>query len=318
MKQETKLNAHRPETKLNLSFCAAFISHLFRNAGLSKNWDSQRARIIGVSLLIHLIFLIPLGLITISHAPEKFSFQEYQEVVIQESSIDELIENPDPPTSEQEINSGGSTSPFNADELMPATQIPDLIGGQFSSDFQIPFSKTPLTGSGLGKAGLGVGTDLGSGVGSGRGTDTQTLGGISITKGVMIVVLDVSGSMTEYNLNLRKQIKEKFSDAIVIESNSATGNGFGITEESDLSPANDLYDAAYRGMKGRLFVASIYMLSDFEDGSDPSATEKFIQVLREREIKLYLCYIKKKPYAKLLEYAQQHGDSEKFELVNMP
>lgn len=312
MKPKQKLNAHRPQTKLNLSLCAALISTVFNKGGLGKKWDSQRARILGVSLLIHLTLLVPVSFITTSTISEKIILKEYQEALVEEPSIDEVVETPDPQTQEQQVDPGGSSSVFNADELVQAAQIPDLVGTSFSSDFQLPLARVPSTGSGLGKAGLGVGNGVGSGVGAGRGGGTRTLGGMSITKGVLIVVLDVSGSMTEYNLSLRKQIKERFPEAIVIESNSATGTGFGSTERLDMRAADDLYDAAYLGMSGRLFVAAIYMLSDFADGSDDKATEQFLNVLQENEIKLYLCYINKKPYAKLLEYANRSGQSEKF------
>jgi hypothetical protein len=302
------LNAHRGTYKVPTMLLRHFFS------------KTEKFRTLTISLLIHFLILLLLSPLIMREVRDERRVQAYAEEpqVVVEQITDEIVTEPDPlPNSEVVGNSSQLEGGFSSSlPLGGATQLaamPDFISTNTLASFQLPSS----TGSALAVKGSGSkGSGGGSGSGRGDGSGMGRLGGLIVGAGGLVVVLDISGSMTEYNKSLRDQIQRKFPEASVVESASARGADYDFSPRENVFSQDDLYSATYRALVGKPLTESVYLLSDFADGEDIKATEKFIATLKERGIKLYLCYIKKKPYAKLFEYAKNTGEAEKFKLDN--
>ena len=133
---------------------------------------------------------------------------------------------------------------------------------------------------------------------------TADLFGVAIDKKESLVaVLDESGSMTSYIEELKKDLADQFADALLIPSCSARGQ---FDERAPGAKADpqfyDLYEAAKAGIEQQPDTTAVYIMTDFEDGEIPSDTDKFVAMLKEKHIKLFIRSVEKPAYQGLLDY----------------
>lgn len=219
---------------------------------------------------------------------------------------------PTPPPPPPPPPSGG-TSKLTPPALptstsIPVPNIPNTITSANNFEFTAP--KVQISGdidSKMASPTINFGTNGSNGFGQ--------LYGLSIQKNEkMIVVLDESGSMTNYIPILQKQIADSFPDSLLIPSASALGK-FDTPQTSD--KFCDLYEAAKRGLDQNAGMTAVFIMTDFEDGDVPEDTKAFVDMLQQRGIRLYIRSVGRPAYSGLEDYVNQSGGSYDCEKPDM-
>jgi hypothetical protein len=133
---------------------------------------------------------------------------------------------------------------------------------------------------------------------------TADLFGVAIDKKESLVaVLDESGSMTSYIEELKKDLADQFADALLVPSCSARGQFDERAPGAKVDPQfYDLYEAAKAGIEQQPDTTAVYIMTDFEDGEIPNDTAKFVAMLKEKHIKLFIRSVERPAYQGLIDY----------------
>ncbi|MDR1146490.1 MAG: VWA domain-containing protein [Verrucomicrobiales bacterium] len=266
-----------------------------------------------VSLLAHLAALTVLGLsLRYAPPPPGNSFG----AVTEQAAPPLLLDDDDAPDAPDAADR--DIAPAAPDRL-PGDALSSLsVSNHAAALFTLPVTANVSAGAGLAAV---FGRDSGGRPGpKGLQIPTLNLGGMEVPTDVA-VVCDLSGSMEIYLKAITAQIQEQFPGLPVFYAENSRGEFGKKTKPApsqwhrELSSYENLYTAIRAATRGSSRVAGVYVMSDLQDGDVPADTEKLLEELTRRRLKLYLCYPATLPYSgfqPLLDYARATGGVEKF------
>lgn len=118
---------------------------------------------------------------------------------------------------------------------------------------------------------------------SGGDSGGKNVGGMLVKGNSLGVILDVSGSMTPYLEELRKEIREKFADAVFLEVRGCSlhpTNGAEIpVPDASMGPGRDSVMLAIRELVEVHRVDSVYWFSDLQDSQSEDALHELMQLV---------------------------------------
>ena len=207
----------------------------------------QPSRLTGpvLSTIFHIILFILMVVFLVF--PQMRKEQEPEAHMIDEDIVE--IEEPKE-INEQIIEQKEETS--SSSSSMPKIDTPRISTSDTSLDVEVESDVTMDTSGGFAD---GIEAGVGKGIGKGGKSKEKTvasLGGIKVNSKKLLVILDVSGSMTSYIPKLREEIAKNFKEAYLIEYN-------GCRLDRTLS------DIMLTFLKHRK-VDGIYWFSDLNDG----------------------------------------------------
>ncbi|MDR1305393.1 MAG: VWA domain-containing protein [Verrucomicrobiales bacterium] len=270
-----------------------------------------------VSLLAHLAALTVLGLLLrYAPPPPGGSFG----AVTEQAAPPPLLDNddaPDTPDADNN-NSAPDTPDHRPGDALSSLSVSNHAAALFTLPVTVSAGVTGSAGAGLAAV---FGRDTGSQPGpKGLQIPTLNLGGMEVPTDVA-VVCDLSGSMEIYLKAITAQIQEQFPGLPVFYAENSRGEFGKKTKPApsqwhrELSSYENLYTAIRAATRGSSRIGGVYVMSDLQDGDVPTDTEKLLEELTRRRLKLYLCYPATLPYSgfqPLLDYARATGGVEKF------
>lgn len=216
---------------------------------------------------------------------------------------------PSPPHPALASDSGGHLAdvPLPPSSLPPPPIVAASITTANASAFTVPETKLPSREN-LPTSIFNVlhgGSSQGLGNDTGHGSDEHELYGAPINPTERaLVIMDVSGSMSQFDEGARDRVNTSFRNSHIQEATDCRG---AVLPEDKSNETGDLYLQTYLACQSNSFYDCVVIFTDFEDGDDPPATDAYIHFLQDHRLKLIIFSLEKTPYGHLADYAQQSG-----------
>lgn len=210
-------------------------------------------------------------------------------------------------------SSAASFTPIVAPSVSPVVFAPPQFDTASVADF---------SGAMVGlDTGLGYGA---SGAGTGGATESGTIGGMRVRSQRLGVVLDVSGSMSEQIKAVRRELRQSFTRATIVEVSGCRLDYDGEVPQFELSKSKIELEKEAKSVNEAIEMLivkhradAIYWFSDLNDQHTKDGTDRLSHLLGvffgsdRRPIKFYVHSVDRNPSEKLEGIAKRSGGATK-------
>jgi hypothetical protein len=278
-------SAKTPNYDIDFKKYYNIISKFIKSLNFKKKFDELKT-IFAISIGIHLIGIVILCFINVKQAPIKQNWTVQFDPSEEEVQEIQVIESAPPMESapDDEVAEGGNDNPTdNFSKNIPIPEISDQIIIAENSSYRPPFNvktKTHLAkvdfGSFVAGNSRGEGNGYGFGKGNGRGGNGKgKILGDEIISSKLGVILDVSPSMMIHISSLKEDINKNFKNPDYHEVQGCAIRTTSITVYAIEQLAKSNVDA-------------IYWFCDLQDSEDPRGIDKIKNILKNKNIRLYV------------------------------
>jgi len=259
--------------------------NVIKSINFKKKFNELKT-IFAISIGIHLIGIVILSFIKVKEAPIKQNWTVQFGPSEEEAQEIQVIESAPPIESapDDEVAEGGNDNPTdNFSKNIPIPEISNQIIITENNQYRPPFnvkSKTHMAKVNLGSfvagnsSGQGNGYGFGKGNGKGGNGKGQILGD-EIISSKLGVILDVSPSMMIHIGSLKRDIDKNFKNPNYHEVQGCAIRTTSITVYAIEQLAKSNVDA-------------IYWFCDLQDSEDPAGIDKIKNILKNKNIRLYV------------------------------
>lgn len=259
--------------------------NVIKSINFKKKFNELKT-IFAISIGIHLIGIVILSFIKVKEAPIKQNWtvqfgpseEEVQEIQVIESAP------PMESAPDDEVAEGGNDNPTDDfSKNIPIPEISNQIIITENNQYRPPFnvkSKTHMAKVNFGSFVAGNSSGQGNGYGFGKGNGKGGNGrgqilGDEIISSKLGVILDVSPSMMIHIGSLKRDIDKNFKNPSYHEVQGCAIRTTSITVYAIEQLAKSNVDA-------------IYWFCDLQDSEDPAGIDKIKNILKNKNIRLYV------------------------------